>query len=61
MPVDNNKKDGKANDKKVDPKPQPDPEKPKAPGVRCKPCWEKGIEQWLFSGRDCPKCGTYAP
>ncbi|KAI1763500.1 hypothetical protein GGR53DRAFT_467273 [Hypoxylon sp. FL1150] len=33
----------------------------KAPGVRCKVCAEKGKVQWVFSGRDCPYCGTYAP
>ncbi|KAI0165267.1 hypothetical protein GGR52DRAFT_575359 [Hypoxylon sp. FL1284] len=46
-------------DRKEDKKEQVDA--PKAPGVRCRPCFEKGTERWVFSGRDCPLCGTYAP
>ncbi|KAI2467331.1 hypothetical protein F4781DRAFT_433466 [Annulohypoxylon bovei var. microspora] len=31
----------------------------KAPGKRCLYCRSRGLEQWVFSGRDCGLCGTY--
>ena len=29
----------------------------KMPGVKCPTCAARGIESWVLSGKNCPKCG----